>query len=191
MTTARSAEQQRGRASHGSDRPGRIARAAIAVIGEEGVDALTHRKVAAMAGVPLGATTYYFASLDDLATVAIEEAARCSVRNLQEWARNLAADADLAVALADLVIASINEQRESTIAEYQLYAAALNRPGLRRAAAEWDEALTELFIARTEPLTGRMIATLICGLLMQAVLDDEAPSRDELVPLCRRALDGR
>jgi DNA-binding transcriptional regulator YbjK len=40
--------------------------AALRVIAEGGVDAVTHRRVASEAAVPLGSTTYYFASREDL-----------------------------------------------------------------------------------------------------------------------------
>src|SRR5262245_49236743 len=40
--------------------------AALALIAAKGVEAVTHRSVAAEAEVPLGSTTYYFASRDEL-----------------------------------------------------------------------------------------------------------------------------
>src|SRR4029453_5628554 len=43
-----------------------ILEATLRVIAAGGVDDVTHRRVAAEAGVPLGSTTYYFASRDDL-----------------------------------------------------------------------------------------------------------------------------
>ena len=45
--------------------------AAAALIERDGYDAVTHRLVAAEAGVPLGSTTYYFASLADLRRDAV------------------------------------------------------------------------------------------------------------------------
>jgi TetR/AcrR family transcriptional regulator, regulator of biofilm formation and stress response len=154
MTTSKPTARKRQRGPNDPERRIRIARAAIAVVAEQGIDALTHRRVAAAAEVPLGSTTYHFATLDDLLSVALDEAAEHSVAYLREWERNLAAGADLAGALADFVIGSLTEQRVHTIAEYNLYALALQRPHLRKAAAAWDDALAELFIARTDPLTG-------------------------------------
>jgi DNA-binding transcriptional regulator YbjK len=40
--------------------------AALGVIAESGTEEVTHRRVAAAAGVPLGSTTYYFASREEL-----------------------------------------------------------------------------------------------------------------------------
>ncbi len=47
-----------------------IVTAAAELIVEVGAEAVTHRKVAARAGVPLGATTQYFDTLDDLRSAA-------------------------------------------------------------------------------------------------------------------------
>ncbi|NED97167.1 TetR family transcriptional regulator [Phytoactinopolyspora alkaliphila] len=181
--------RQRGPAD--PDRRERIAQAAVTLVAEYGVHALTHRKVAAEAGVPLGSTTYYFASLDDLVAAALNKAAERSVADLREWERGLPADVNLATALADFVVRSVGEKRADTMAEYNLYALALHRPHLRQAAVDWDNALAEVLQGRTDPLTGRMVAVLLCGLLMQAVLSDERPVRSDIEVLIRRALGGQ
>jgi DNA-binding transcriptional regulator YbjK len=46
--------------------------AAEALLVEGGFDAIRHRAVAERAGLPLASTTYYFESLDDLVTAAVE-----------------------------------------------------------------------------------------------------------------------
>lgn len=189
MTMAKPVAKRKLRGPNDPDRRNRIARAAIAVISERGIDALTHRAVAAAADVPLGSTTYHFATLDDLLACALDEAAARSVAQLREWERGLAEDVDFPAALADFVAGSLTEQREHTVAEYNLYALALQRPHLRKAAAAWDAALADLFVARTDELTGQVIATLTCGMLMQAVLTEGAPSRARIEAMFRRALE--
>jgi AcrR family transcriptional regulator len=52
--------------------------AALEVVAAKGVEGLTHGAVAAVAGIPLGSTTYHFASLDDLLAAAIVDRARQS-----------------------------------------------------------------------------------------------------------------
>nr|WP_246222483.1 TetR family transcriptional regulator [Phytoactinopolyspora limicola] len=182
---------RRGRGPTDPHRRDRIARAAIAVIAEHGVDGLTHRKVAAAAGVPLGSTTYHFATLDDLVAAALEKAAERSVAQLRAWERSLDPAADLARELAAFVIRSVRENRADTMAEYNLYALALHRPHLRQAAVDWDNALAEVLQARTDSLTGKMVAILLCGLLMQVVLVADVPDEKEIARLIDRALDGR
>jgi TetR/AcrR family transcriptional regulator, regulator of biofilm formation and stress response len=181
---------RRGRGPTDPDRRDRIARAAITVVARQGIAGLTHRRVAAEAEVPLGSTTYHFATLDDLVAAALDKAAERSVAELRAWAEALPPDADLAEELAAFVVRSVGEKRADTMAEYNLYALALHRPQLRRAAVDWDDALADVLSARTDPLTGRMLGVLLCGLLMQAVLRDDPLTCAEIEAQIRRALEG-
>ena len=65
-----------------------ILAAAVRVIGEGGPDRVTHRRVAAAAGVPLGSTTYYFSSRDAI----IREAFRHYMSEAGTWMSSLAAE---------------------------------------------------------------------------------------------------
>ncbi|MGY1637181.1 TetR/AcrR family transcriptional regulator [Geodermatophilus sp. SYSU D00742] len=53
-------------------RRARILQAALAVIADEGVQAMSYRRVAARAGVPLGSMTYYFADFETLIVSGFE-----------------------------------------------------------------------------------------------------------------------
>jgi DNA-binding transcriptional regulator YbjK len=57
--------------------------AAIAVIGERGLGGTTHRAVAARAGLPLATTSYFFASLDELVTCALQELSEQTIRRME------------------------------------------------------------------------------------------------------------
>ena len=134
---------RRGRGPDRSGPAGRIASAASRCVAEQGIEGLTHRKVAAEAGVP-------------------RVRPRITSRRWTTWSPPPCAggltqrrrparvgaiagpDADLAVALADFVIRSIGEKRTDTVAEYNLYVLALHRPQLRSAAVAWDDALAEV-----------------------------------------------
>jgi TetR/AcrR family transcriptional regulator, regulator of biofilm formation and stress response len=59
-----------GGTAKGVRRRAELARAAADLVREEGPAALSHRAVAARAGLSLSATTYYYAGLDDLAAAA-------------------------------------------------------------------------------------------------------------------------
>lgn len=59
-----------GRTAKGDRRREQLARAAADLVRAEGPAALSHRAVAARAGLPLAATTYYYRGLDDLAAAA-------------------------------------------------------------------------------------------------------------------------
>lgn len=168
----------------------RIAQAAIAVVAERGVEGVTHRAIAAAAGVPLGSTTYHFATLDDLLAVALRAAAEANIQRLLEWEKDLPHDADLAAALTDLLMRGLTEVRPQTVVGYELYVAALHRPQLRPASTAWDDALAELFASRTDLVTGRMLAAIFCGLQLHALLTEPLPTREDIEAIFRRAVAG-
>lgn len=69
-------QQQRGR-----ERRAALIQAAAEIAATDGFGAVSHRSVATRAGVPLGSTTYYFRSLDDLlGEVAGELVNECQIR---------------------------------------------------------------------------------------------------------------
>lgn len=166
----------------------RIARAAIDVVAERGIEKLTHRAVAAAAGVPLGSTTYYFRTLDDLLAEALRQSAQDDVAELRAWANSLSGEDDLAAALGELILRYLGPQRSRTVVQHELYMAALHRPALAHVSNEWDAELVELFTCYTDSVTGRALSALFCGLLLQGVVRESVPSRDEIETTFRRVL---
>src|SRR5882757_8396515 len=62
-----------------------ITEATERVIAARGIEGLTHRAVAEEAGVPLGATTYHFATKDDLIQAALQQAYEHYAATLEDW----------------------------------------------------------------------------------------------------------
>src|ERR1044071_9508632 len=101
-------------------RRGEILEAALRVIGRSGREAVTHRAVAEEAGVPLGSTTYYFDSRDDLLGQALEHVARKEADRYAKLGEELR-KAKTPRALADILLDQLifeAEDRSSYIAEY-------------------------------------------------------------------------
>lgn len=124
--------------------------AAIALFAEGGARIITHRAVAAKAGLPPATTTYYFTSIDEL----IEEALS---RHIELWLHDLEAlavtpvEGDISFGDASGLITTIFAVRSTDIVGLQLsiYLAAARNPDLRPKAAE---ALTAL-----EGLTAKLL----------------------------------
>ncbi|MGW9120896.1 TetR/AcrR family transcriptional regulator [Streptomyces sp. NPDC055663] len=166
------------------ERRDRIIDAAIRVVGAKGIAGLSHRSVAAEADVPLGSTTYHFASLDELLTAAL----RRSNENFAEVMRESEALADPAGDLAEELARLLGEYfsggRGRAELEYELYLAALRRPALRPVAAEWTDNTAELLSRRTDAATARALIALMDGICLQVLLTggeyDEAYAREML-----------
>lgn len=123
-------------------RAARIVAAARALSRERGVGAITHRAVAERAGVPLGSTTYYFATIEDLLAQAI----RLDIAEFrQRCAAVLVGTAGQdPVARILGIIKRENADPVDLGAGYDLYLTALARPALRPMAIAWGDALVEV-----------------------------------------------
>ncbi|GCD46678.1 TetR/AcrR family transcriptional regulator [Streptomyces paromomycinus] len=175
------------------NRPQRIIDAAIRVVGERGIAGLSHRAVAAEADVPLGSTTYHFASLDDLLTAALRQVNGEWLAGVEVWVRGV----DPSVPLADEVTRLVEEwlggggsgegggvrggDRARVELEYELYLAALRHAAVRPLAAECLDAMVELLERRTgDKGTARALVGLIDGLMLQHLLTGRAFDRGEV-----------
>ena len=81
-----------------------ILEATLRVIGRSGRQAVTHRAVAEEAGVPLGSTTYYFESRDDLLRQALEHVAASEVGRYGSASRRTSRKVKTPQELADKLI---------------------------------------------------------------------------------------
>jgi DNA-binding transcriptional regulator YbjK len=153
--------------------------AATRVIAEAGLAGLTHRRVAEVAGVPVGSTTYYFKDLDELREAALADAARLSIEGLHEWADVLAETTDLPSTLARLTGDYLTDDDRYRACN-ELYTAASHRPELRPHARLWLDGLIAILEPRTSPNAAQAAAIFIDGALLHALITGEPLSADVL-----------
>ncbi|MEU3982686.1 TetR family transcriptional regulator [Streptomyces sp. NPDC026672] len=165
------------------ERRRRIIDAAIRVVGAKGIAGLSHRSVAAEADVPLGSTTYHFATLDDLLVAALRQANEGFATMLAERLPR-DGDGDLAAELARVMGEWLGGDRTGVELEYELYLAALRRPALRPVAAEWAQQTAAHLTPRTDPTTAHALLALLDGICLQVLLTgapyDEEYAREVL-----------
>ena len=145
--------------------------AACEVIAEVGVGNVTHRLVATRAGVPLGATTYYFSSLDDLVTAALEHVSAQTMALLREWMDRARDTDDLAAVLTALTGEYLADRGRARV-EYELYVAAARTPVLRPWARAWVDGLTDFLSAQVPREAATAAVALLDGVMLQAVTLD-------------------
>ncbi|KQX74914.1 TetR/AcrR family transcriptional regulator [Aeromicrobium sp. Root472D3] len=140
MTSRAQLTQERSR-----QRRGELLAAAIELFAEGGARAITHRAVAARAGLPSATTTYYFESIDEL----IREALGAHVT---QWSKDLdalaAIDIGAGISLDDATayISGIFTQRDPEVAALHLsiFLAASREPVLQDVAGEALRSLERL-----------------------------------------------
>lgn len=128
----------------GAARRDALLEAVLKIVGEVGADAVTHRRVAEVADLPLASTTYYFESKEHLLTAALELAAERDIARLHEFSVDAGDGADpleLAVAaVLDPIDETLPARRGSMIATYALLLEAARRPPLRAVVRRWTDA---------------------------------------------------
>lgn len=130
---------------------------------------LTHRVVAQRAGVPLGATTYYFSTLHDLRTAALVQLSDEVTVELGKLAEEVRAAHGAPDILAALLTDYLEDQ-DQLRTDAALYSTALRHSDLREIAVRWTEGFIEMAEQWTNPATARCIAVFIDGATIHASL---------------------
>ena len=134
----------------------------LRLIASGGTDAVSHRAVAELAGVPLGSTTYWFASRQDMLREALEHFARVEIETLRERLAGVLGKRLSHRRLVDQfsahLLSQLGEARWRTVAQYALLQETAREPELERVCREWteawEEALVEVFTSLRAALTG-------------------------------------
>lgn len=167
-------------------------RAAAELLLEGGPSALTARAAAARAGVPLAATTYYFADQGQLARCAAERVARDHLHVAAEEVAAVetrATAAEVAGHVLAIVLGPHTRERASMLAMYDRTLAVAAHGALAAAFADLDERLCEavrVLLRRSGRDSAQARAVLACadGLLVSHLLRDHqdpwAGALDEL-----------
>ncbi|MGC0416211.1 DNA-binding transcriptional regulator YbjK [Embleya sp. AB8] len=158
------------------------------MIAEVGVGNTTHRLVAARAGVPLGATTYYFASLDDLVAAALAHASAETVELVAEWAERTR-DSDDPAGVLTALTAEYLADRSRALLEYELYLAAARSPELRGFARAWVEGVGGFLSPRVGARAAAGVVAVLDGTMLQVLTLGAALDEGQLRWALGRCLD--
>jgi len=162
----RRAVRERGRA-----RQQALLEATLRVIARDGIGGVTHRAVAAEAGVSASATTYFFDSLDHLIIEAVRWAVGEEVARLEEI-RTEVVSTDAPV---DTLIDHVVDQMEQafplhTVAQFEIYLHAARVPELQAMVSEIVAATVAVaehalrLSGITDPAASIAVTALIDGL---------------------------
>jgi DNA-binding transcriptional regulator YbjK len=127
--------------------------AALRVIARDGAEALTHRRVAEEAAVPLGSTTYYFASRDEMLREALGHHAAAAMALLDEVeAKHVPRSvAELVASLVAMVDHEF-EDPSRVLVEYELILRAARDAELARLLHDYNRALVDRLAHSLEAL---------------------------------------
>ncbi|GIH26749.1 TetR family transcriptional regulator [Acrocarpospora phusangensis] len=146
--------------------------AAVTLLENGGFPAVTHRAVAQRAGVPLAATTYYFASRDDLVAHAFT---RLVEHELTETRAILDTPGP---PLQDRLTALLQQDRARQLGLWELYVHAGRDPALQTIARTWTDGCDAALATALRrdgypcaPADVRFLATLLYGLWVETTVE--------------------
>ena len=184
----------------GERRRDALSAAAAELLASGGFDAVRHRAVAEKAGLPLASTTYYFASLDELVTAAVEQHGRAG---LTEGRERLAAltdpvdDAELVELFLDqlLGVDSRDGGLDAVLLRYEQLVGSGRRPFLaplmRAMRGEFDALLTGI-LARgghhRDEAALRDLVAIIDGAVISALIEADPDPRAVARAVLHRSL---
>ncbi len=185
----------------GTQRRDALLEATVKVIGNSGIDSVTHRSVANVANLPLASTTYWFATKDELLEQAFQYAADRDIALLESRLAQARALHDPVRATSIVLLPSDDEDptigRSRTIAAYALWLEAARRPSLRKIATKWTNAyvtaVSELLSSGsvTKLDDARLLVATVDGLILdqlaQHTADDLRPQLERLAFALLRA----
>lgn len=156
-----------------------ITAAAAELILEGGSAALTHRAVAARAGVALGSTTRYFESIDHLRETALRLLSDEIDASLALVEDELGTATDPVARCIDLTHEYLLDRRQVD-AWMALTAAAATDPTLRSLALRWTDRLTGILSRYMDAEQAVALQLYLDGAMVHTVLHDRSPSRERL-----------
>jgi DNA-binding transcriptional regulator YbjK len=159
------------------DRRNRIIDAAIDCIAEVGVAGTSHRKVAALADVPLGSMTYHFDSMDELLVEAFTRFATTIAEAFEQRLRT-ASDAHAALeAIVDLIHVDLQRSNREQVVTYELYTLAARQARFRSITNKWMRASRTALSRHFPTDTVQMLDAYIEGAALHIALDTEPQDR--------------
>ena len=191
---------QPGVRARGAARRRAIVEAALALLGRGGSGAVTHRAVANEAGVPLAATTYYFATKSELVLDAFALAMTEDVTALGA-AEPLAGDdpptvPQVAAWLASLLLGDFQDGRSTQLVLFELELEAARRPELAPMSRAW----TAAYVRAVAPALARLgcreperdawiVVTALEGMSFELLASGERDAEAVLLPAIERLLE--
>ncbi|EGD54603.1 TetR/AcrR family transcriptional regulator [Gordonia neofelifaecis] len=156
-----------------------IVEAAADLVVELGPERLTHRRVAERAGVPLGSTTQYFSSIDDLRTQALARLATEIDDDLDAVRQSLADSGGSVEVLVEQMHDYLTNSRNVS-ADVSLMSAAAFDAELRTLALRWQHNLVDILTGYVGPDNALALAMLADGVTVHAALHDAPVSKQFL-----------
>ncbi|WP_039056414.1 TetR family transcriptional regulator [Enterobacter sp. Bisph1] len=158
----------------------RILHATLDTIAAHGIQAVTHRKIASCADVPLGSLTYYFSGIDALLAEAFSLFTCQMSTQYAAFFEDVNSQAAACDAVTELIFSAQMTTAHNMELMYQLYAFMSRQPVLKSVMQNWMRASQTTLEHWFDPITARALDAFIEGMTLHFVVDREPLSRDAI-----------
>jgi DNA-binding transcriptional regulator YbjK len=155
----------------------RILHATLDTIANHGIQAVTHRKIASCADVPLGSLTYYFSGIDALLDEAFNHFTTTMSQQYQDFFTAVTTPDEACEAITDLIFSAQVTTTRNMNLMYQLYAWIGCQPSLKVVMQEWMERSQQTLEQWFDAPTARALDAFIEGMTLHFVTDRAPLSR--------------
>lgn len=168
----------------------RIIEAAVELVATQGIAACTHRRVAQLADVPLGSTTYYFDGIEQLLEEVFRRLMTSVLARMEAQLAQARTQDEVCDRLADLLSEGLWDSAESMTVNFELYSYAARTPSAKALIKDWLQQTNALMSRHFPPETARALDVIVEGVTIQNAMSEGHLPRDEVRRLVRLVARG-
>ncbi|POT57988.1 DNA-binding transcriptional regulator [Citrobacter amalonaticus] len=174
------------RRANDPQRRDKIVQATLEAVMTHGIHAVTHRKIATIAQVPLGSLTYYFSGIDELLMAAFSQFTETMSQQYQSFFTDVMDAQSACHAITEMIYSSQVTTPDNMELMYQLYAFASRKPALKIVMQNWMQRSQQTLEQWFEPATARALDAFIEGMTLHFVTDRTPLARDAILLMVKR-----
>lgn len=174
------------RRANDPQRRDKIVLATLEAVITHGIHAVTHRKIAQIAQVPLGSMTYYFSGIDELLMEAFSRFTETMSRQYQAFFDDVSDARGACDAITDMIYSSQVTTPDNMELMYQLYAFASRKPALKTVMQNWMQRSQHTLEQWFEPVTARALDAFLEGMTLHFVTDKTPLRREDILVMVER-----
>ncbi|WP_333495835.1 TetR/AcrR family transcriptional regulator [Kluyvera sp. CHPC 1.251] len=158
----------------------RILDATLETIATHGISAVTHRKIASCADVPLGSMTYYFDGIEALLGEAFSAFTERMSLEYTAFFEGVETTSGACDSVAELIFNSQVTTPKNMTLMYQFYALASSSPAMKAVMQRWMQRSQQTLEQWFDPATARALDAFIEGMTLHFVTDRQPLDRDTI-----------
>ncbi|MFF1831539.1 TetR/AcrR family transcriptional regulator [Paenarthrobacter sp. NPDC058040] len=172
------------------ERRDRIIEATLDLIASEGVAGTSHRKVAALADVPLGSMTYHFSGMDELLHEALTLFATRISDRFERRMDEATSGEEVKEAVVEMILEDTYGDRNGLVLTLELYTLAARKPAFRHLTHDWMIRSRTAFERHFDPEVARQLDALVEGLSIHRAFEPQDYDRILVMDAVSKLLDG-